>query len=309
MEIAYGRDDLERYFHHALDAGTGRVLVDKYLRGREVEIDAVSDGTDTLIAGIMEHIERAGVHSGDSYAVYPAQSLLPAEREEIVAVIGPNGAGKSTLLKAIYGLVNRRAGTISFDGADVTRVRADRLTRRGLNLVPQTDNVFSTLTVAENLHVGSLVVTRRDRGDALARVEALFPIVQERARQRAGTLSGGQRKLVALARALVTSPRLLLLDEPSAGLSPQAMDEVFDKLLEINALGIGIVMVEQNARRALALAHRAYVLDAGANAIEGTGADLLADPKVVELYLGGSGTTASSSTSTSTPSGMNPATK
>ncbi len=234
---------------------------------------------------------------------------LRAESDEIVAVIGPNGAGKSTLLKAIYGLVIRRAGSVTFAGEDVTRVRADRLTRRGLNLVPQTENVFPTLTIAENLHVGSLVVPKRERGDALERVAGLFPILHERRRQRAGTLSGGQRKLVALARALVTSPKLLLLDEPSAGLSPRAMDEVFDKLLEINALGVGIVMVEQNARRALALAHRGYVLDAGRNAIYGAGSTLLADPKVAELYLGGSATTASSSTSTSTPSGMKPATK
>ena len=234
---------------------------------------------------------------------------LRAESDEIVAVIGPNGAGKSTLLKAIYGLVTRRGGKVTFDGEDVSRVRADRLTRRGLNLVPQTENVFPTLTIEENLHVGSLVVPKPQRREALDRVAELFPILRERPRQRAGTLSGGQRKLVALARALVTSPRLLLLDEPSAGLSPQAMDDVFDKLVEINALGIGIVMVEQNARRALALAHRGYVLEAGRNAIDGTGAALLADPKVAELYLGGSGTTASSSTSTSTPSGMNPPTK
>jgi ABC-type branched-subunit amino acid transport system ATPase component len=137
----------------------------------------------------------------------------------------------------------------------------------------------------------------------------LFPIVAERWRQRAGTLSGGERKLVALARAIVTRPRLLLLDEPSAGLSPQAMDLVFDKLVEINALGIGIVMVEQNARRALALAHRGYVLDTGRNALEGSGADLLADRQVAELYLGGSATIVSSSNSTSASSGMKPDTK
>jgi branched-chain amino acid transport system ATP-binding protein len=214
---------------------------------------------------------------------------IRAESDEIVAVIGPNGAGKSTLLKAVYGLIDRRGGTVAFAGEDVTGVRADRLTRRGLNLVPQTDNVFPTLTIAENLHVGSLVVAKSERRAALGRVAQLFPILRERPRQRAGTLSGGQRKLVALARALVTSPKLLLLDEPSAGLSPQAMDEVFDKLVEINALGVGIVMVEQNARRALELAHRGYVLDAGRNAMDGTGADLLADPRVAELYLGGSG--------------------
>jgi branched-chain amino acid transport system ATP-binding protein len=212
---------------------------------------------------------------------------LRADRDEIVAVIGPNGAGKSTLLKGIYGLIDRRAGTVRFAGDDVTGVRADRLTRRGLNLVPQTDNVFPTLTIAENLHVGSLVVPKADRRAALDRVAQLFPILRERPRQRAGTLSGGQRKLVALARALVTSPAMLLLDEPSAGLSPQAMDEVFDKLVEINTLGVGIVMVEQNARRALELAHRGYVLDGGRNAIDGTGDQLLGDPKVAQLYLGG----------------------
>jgi ABC-type branched-subunit amino acid transport system ATPase component len=234
---------------------------------------------------------------------------LRAETGEIVAVIGPNGAGKSTLLKAIYGLIVRRGGSVRFDGEDVSGVRADRLTRQGLNLVPQSENVFPTLTIAENLHVGSLVLPRAARREGRQRVERLFPIVRERPRQRAGTLSGGQRKLVALARALVASPKMLLLDEPSAGLSPLAMDEVFEKLLEINALGVGIVMVEQNARRALALAHRGYVLDAGRNAIEGTGSDLLADRKVAELYLGAAGAIASSSTSTSTSSGMNPATK
>jgi ABC-type branched-subunit amino acid transport system ATPase component len=254
-------------------------------------------------------LEVDGLEAGYDDAVILHGVSLRAESDEIVAVIGPNGAGKSTLLKAVYGLITRHAGTVTFAGDDVTGLRADRLTRRGLNLVPQTDNVFPTLTIEENLHVGSLVVPKLQRGVALDRVAELFPIVRERSRQRAGTLSGGQRKLVALARALVTAPRLLLLDEPSAGLSPQAMDEVFDKLVEINALGIGIVIVEQNARRALALAHRGYVLDAGRNAIEGSGAELLADPKVAALYLGGSTSTASSSTSTSTPSGMNPATK
>jgi branched-chain amino acid transport system ATP-binding protein len=213
------------------------------------------------------------------------------------------------MLKAVYGLVTWRGGSVRFAGEDVTGLRPDRLTRRGLNFVPQTENVFPTLTLTENVHVSALVLPKRERRDAVERVRELFPILTERARQRAGTLSGGQRKLVALARALVTQPTLLLLDEPSAGLSPLAMDTVFEKLVEINSLGIGIVMVEQNARRALALAHRGYVLEAGRNAIEGTGAELLRDPKVAELYLGGAATTASSSTSTSTPSGMNPDTK
>ena len=256
----------------------------------------------------MSLLEVTALEAGYDDALILRGVTLHAEADEIVAVIGPNGAGKSTLLKAVYGLVTHKGGTVRFDGSDVTGLRADRLTGRGLNFVPQTDNVFPSLTVADNVQMGSLGLPKRERKDAVARVQALFPILGERSRQRAGTLSGGQRKLVAIARALVTRPKLLLLDEPSAGLSPQAMDLVFDKLLEINELGIGIVMVEQNARRALALAARGYVLDGGRNAIDGAGAELLHDPKVAELYLGGAGTTASSSTSTSTPSGMNPAT-
>jgi branched-chain amino acid transport system ATP-binding protein len=238
----------------------------------------------------MSLLEVFALEAGYDDALVLRGVSLRADAHEIIAVIGPNGAGKSTLLKAVYGLVTRRAGTVTWAGRDVTRVRADRLTRRGLNLVPQTANVFPTLTVAENVHVGSLVVPKAERRAAVERVRDLFPILRERAGQRAGTLSGGQRKLVALARALVAAPKLLLLDEPSAGLSPQAMALVFDKLLEINRLGVGIVMVEQNARRALALAHRGYVLDTGRNAIEGTGAELLRDPKVAELYLGGAAT-------------------
>jgi ABC-type branched-subunit amino acid transport system ATPase component len=256
----------------------------------------------------MSLLEVTALEAGYDDALILRGVTLRAEADEIVAVIGPNGAGKSTLLKAVYGLVTHKAGSVRFDGADVTGMRADRLTGRGLNFVPQTDNVFPSLTVAENIQMGSLGQPKAERKVAVERVRALFPILGERSRQRAGTLSGGQRKLVAIARALVTSPRLLLLDEPSAGLSPQAMDLVFDKLVEINEFGIGILMVEQNARRALALAARGYVLDGGRNAIDGPGAELLHDPKVAELYLGGAGTTASSSISTSTPSGMNPPT-
>jgi ABC-type branched-subunit amino acid transport system ATPase component len=213
---------------------------------------------------------------------------LSAAAEQIVAIVGPNGAGKSTLLKAIYGLVRPRGGSVRFAGKEVTGRRADLLTRDGMNLVPQVGNVFPSLTVAENLHVGGLVLARADRQAEIARVLELFPLLAERRRQRAGLLSGGQRKLVAIARALVARPRLLLLDEPSAGLSPMAIDLVFDKLVEIRGLGIGIVIVEQNARRALALADTGYVLDTGRNAYSGLGRELLDDPRVVELYLGGS---------------------
>ncbi|HEY2541498.1 MAG TPA: ABC transporter ATP-binding protein [Gaiellaceae bacterium] len=254
-------------------------------------------------------LEVAALEAGYDDALILRGVDLVAQPEQIVAVVGPNGAGKSTLLKAMYGLVRPRGGSVRFDGEDVTGSRPDRLTRRGLNLVPQVENVFPTLTVAENLHVGAHVLPRAERNGEIDRMLELFPLLAERRRQRAGSLSGGQRKLVALARALVTRPRLLLLDEPSAGLSPIAIDLVFDKLVEIRALGIAIVMVEQNARRALALADIGYVLDTGRNAYTGPGSQLLGDPRVVELYLGGSGMTASSSTSTSTPSGMNPATK
>jgi ABC-type branched-subunit amino acid transport system ATPase component len=231
-------------------------------------------------------LEVDGLESGYGDALVLRGVSLRAGRDEIVSLIGPNGAGKSTLLKTIYGLVPARAGSIRLLGNEITRLRADRLTRAGVNFVPQVDNVFPSLSVAENLKVSVLAMPRSDRSDAIARVEALFPIVRERGRQRAGTLSGGQRKLVALARAVVTRPSLLLLDEPSAGLAPRAVAEVFAKLGEIASLGIGIVMVEQNARRALALSHRGYVLDMGRNAFEGTGRELLADPNVVALYLG-----------------------
>ena len=231
-------------------------------------------------------LEVDGLESGYGDALVLRGVSLRAGRDEIVSLIGPNGAGKSTLLKTIYGLVPARAGSIRLLGDEITRVRADRLTRAGVNFVPQVDNVFPSLSVAENLKVSARPGPRSHRGDAIARAEALFPIVRERGRQRAGTLSGGQRKLVALARAVVTRPSLLLLDEPSAGLAPRAVAEVFEKLGEIASLGIGIVMVEQNARRALALSHRGYVLDMGRNAFEGTGRELLADPNVVALYLG-----------------------
>jgi ABC-type branched-subunit amino acid transport system ATPase component len=254
-------------------------------------------------------LEVDGLVAGYGDAVVLHGVSLVAAPGELVCIVGPNGAGKSTLLKAVYGLVRPQAGSVRLAGEEIGGTRPDRLTRRGLNLVPQLDNVFPSLTVAENLKVGALGAPRSERQDAVERVHDLFPLLRERRRQRAGTLSGGQRKLVALARALVTSPRLLLVDEPSAGLAPQVAELVFAKLAEINSLGIAVVMVEQNARRGLALAHTGYVLDMGRNAFSGLGTQLLHDPKVAELYLGGSSRTASSSTSTSAPSGTSPPTK
>jgi ABC-type branched-subunit amino acid transport system ATPase component len=252
-------------------------------------------------------LEVVDVEAGYGDALVLRGVSIRASEAELVAIIGPNGAGKSTLLKVIYGLLRPRVGRIRYRTDDVTGVRPELLTRLGLNYVPQLGNVFPSLSVAENLLVGSVSMPRADRRSAVRDMYAQFPLLADRRRQRAGTLSGGQRKLLAIARALVTRPRALLLDEPSAGLSPQTVDLVFDQLAEVKRRGIAIVMVEQNARRALALADRGYVLDMGSNAYEGTGRSLLRDPEVAELYLGSS-TTASSSTSTSTPSGINPPT-
>jgi neutral amino acid transport system ATP-binding protein len=205
-------------------------------------------------------------------------------RDEIVAVVGPNGAGKSTLIRALIGLLRPRSGNVILRGEDVTGLRPHLLVRKGVGYVAQRDNVFPSLTVEENLELGT------DRPDE--RIPAtweLFPRLRERRRQQAGTLSGGERQMLALARALVGEPDLLLLDEPSAGLSPQLVDLIFDKIAEIRASGVPVLMVEQNARRALALATRGYVLDLGRNRFEGRGDALLHDPKVVELYLGGTG--------------------
>jgi neutral amino acid transport system ATP-binding protein len=252
-------------------------------------------------------LEVAGVEAGYGEALVLRGVSLEAFEAELVAIIGPNGAGKSTLLKVIYGLLRPTAGQVRYRKDDVTGVRPERLTRLGLNYVPQLGNVFPSLSIAENLLVGSVSLPRAERRPAVDDMYVQFPLLAERRRQRAGTLSGGQRKLLAIARALVSRPRALLLDEPSAGLSPQAVDLVFSQLADVKDRGIAIVMVEQNAIRALTLADRGYVLDMGSNAHEGTGDALLRDPKVTELYLGRS-TTASSSTSTSAPSGISPPT-
>src|SRR6266516_1875372 len=249
-------------------------------------------------------LEVADIEAGYGEALVLRGVSLAASAGELVAIIGPNGAGKSTLLRVVYGLLRPEAGSVRYAGEDVTGVRPEQLTRRGLNYVPQLANVFPTLSVAENLQVGGVSLPRVERRQAVADMYEQFTLLEERRRQRAGTLSGGQRKLLAIARALVTRPRAVLLDEPAAGLSPQAVELVFKQLAEVNERGIAIVMVEQNARRALALADRGYVLDMGRNAHEGAGHALLHDPKVEELYLGGS-RTASSSTSTSAPSGIN----
>jgi branched-chain amino acid transport system ATP-binding protein len=205
--------------------------------------------------------------------------------DEIVGIIGPNGAGKSTLVKALFGLVTVRSGRVVLRGADVTGRAAHELVAKGVGYVPQVHNVFPRLTVDDNLRMGAY----RQPGSLDARrteLFDLFPRLAERRRQRAGLLSGGERQMLAMARALMMAPGVLLLDEPSAGLSPAMQDDVFDRVVEINRSGSAVVMVEQNARRCLQIAHRGYVLDQGRNAHEGTGHDLLDDPRVIELYLG-----------------------
>jgi ABC-type branched-subunit amino acid transport system ATPase component len=252
-------------------------------------------------------LEVADVEAGYGDALVLRGVSLAVSAGELVTIIGPNGAGKSTLLKVVYGLLAPEAGHVRYASEDVTGLRPEQLTRRGLNYVPQLANVFPTLSVAENLQVGSVSLQRTERRQAVADMYEQFPLLAARRRQRAGTLSGGQRKLLAIARALVTRPRVLLLDEPSAGLSPQAVELVFEQLAAVKDRGIATVMVEQNARRALTLADTGYVLDMGRNAYVGPGRTLLRDPRVAELYLGSS-TAASSSTSTSAPSGMSPPT-
>jgi ABC-type branched-subunit amino acid transport system ATPase component len=221
-------------------------------------------GGEPVLRGISLHVRRGG----------------------IVSVIGPNGSGKSTLLKAIYGLVPERRGGVVVDGEhDLLTVRPHAVTRLGVNYVPQLRNVFPNLTVLENLEVGGL----RDGADAARRERVFewFPVLRARRRQRAGTLSGGERQMLAIGRALMTDPRLLLLDEPLAGVGPRLVEEVLERLVEMNRAGISLLIVEQNARRTLAVSDYAYVLDGGQNRGKGTGRALLEDPAVAVLYLGG----------------------
>ena len=204
---------------------------------------------------------------------------------EFIGIIGPNGAGKSTMLKAVLGQCTVRSGTVTLEGADITGMKAHQLVSQGVGYVPQTKNVFQSLTVTENLEMGCYLRPKVFR-DRFEYVTNLFPRLLERRNSRAGALSGGERQMVAMSRALMLEPKLLLLDEPSAGLSPQLQDEVFLNCRAINKTGVAILMVEQNARRCLQVVDRGYVLDQGRNAHTGSGRDLLADPAVIELYLG-----------------------
>ncbi|MHC2185388.1 ATP-binding cassette domain-containing protein [Rathayibacter agropyri] len=229
-------------------------------------------------------------------------SNVYVKRGELVGIIGPNGAGKSTLLKAMFGLVNIRQGTVLLNGEDITGQKADKLVSKGVGFVPQNNNVFPSLTIEENLEMGMYQKPKMYR-QRLEFVTELFPELSKRLKQRSGSLSGGERQMVAMSRALMMDPSMLLLDEPSAGLSPMRQDETFVNVQRINRAGVSIMIVEQNARRALQICDRGYVLDQGRDAYEGAGRDLMNDPKVIELYLGTLATTNEVTTSTPTVGG------
>jgi branched-chain amino acid transport system ATP-binding protein len=211
---------------------------------------------------------------------------IGVEKGEIAAIVGPNGAGKSTAMKAVFGMLNIHQGAVHLDGADITALSPQDRVAKGMSFVPQNQNVFTSLSVEENLEMGAF--TRKDDfSGTLAQVFDLFPILKEKRRQPAGELSGGQRQQVAVGRALMTQPKVLMLDEPTAGVSPIVMDELFDRIIEVAQSGVAILMVEQNARQALNIANKGYVLVQGRNRYTDTGAALLANPDVRRAFLGG----------------------
>ena len=231
-------------------------------------------------------IECNGIAAGYVKGLNILQGVdLIVNEKEIVSIIGPNGAGKSTLLKAIMGIINISGGRFFINGVEKTNTPTHQIVSEGVGYVPQVENVFPSLTIAENLEIGSWSVKDNIK-QSISKIFDDFPMLKERQKDKAGNLSGGQRQILALARALVTSPNILLLDEPSAGLSPVAIKEVFEIVKEINSRGVAILLVEQNATRALNFSDRGYVLDQGRNAYQGKGQELLNDPRVVDLYLG-----------------------
>lgn len=228
---------------------------------------------DNLVAGYLPGVN---ILNGCSIEAYPG---------ELIGIIGPNGAGKSTLLKALFGLVKIREGNVVLNGEDITGFKTNKLVQMGVGFVPQTNNVFPSLTIEENLQMGIFLQPKR-LNERLDAIFDIFPVLRDRRSQSAGSLSGGERQSVAMARALMMDPKVLLLDEPSAGLSPVRQDETFIRTRRINKAGVSVIMVEQNARRCLQIADRGYVLDQGRDAYTGTGRELADDPKVIELYLG-----------------------
>lgn len=258
-------------------------------------------------AAVQEHREEVLENAGEALDVGDPQDHLLLARDmvagyvpgvnilngctltlsegEVVAIIGPNGAGKSTLIKTIFGLIPVREGSLTLRGSSISGLPAHALVERGVGYVPQTRNVFPSLTIEENLQMGAFL-RPKSFAQRFSVVSELFPLLGERRRAKAGSLSGGERQMVAMGRALMMDPSVLLLDEPTAGLSPIYQEEVFQRVKEVNSTGVSVIMVEQNARRCLQICDRGYVLDQGRNAYTGTGRDLLNDPNVIELYLG-----------------------
>jgi ABC-type branched-subunit amino acid transport system ATPase component len=260
--------------HDAMTASPSATAAESAERRRHLEAaEGAVLRADDLVAGYLPGVNI--LNGADLYC----------QRQELVGIIGPNGAGKSTLLKALFGLVRIGSGSVTLDGEEITNRRADHLVSRGIGFVPQTNNVFPSLTIQENLEMGVYQRPKSFR-KRFEFVGELFPALLDRRTQRAGSLSGGERQMVAMGRALMMEPSVLLLDEPSAGLSPVMQDEVFVQTRRINRAGVSVVMVEQNARRCLQICDRGYVLDQGRNAYTASGKQLANDPKVIELYLG-----------------------
>ncbi len=234
----------------------------------------------------MSYLSGLGMTGGYGGADILHGCDIAVDKGEIVVIVGPNGAGKSTAMKAIFGMLKLREGDVTLDGEDISALSPQDRVKAGMGFVPQTGNVFTTMTVQENLEMGAFI-RADDFTDTMDQVYELFPVLKEKRRQPAGELSGGQRQQVAVGRALMTNPGVLMLDEPTAGVSPIVMDELFDRILEVAATGIAILMVEQNARQALSIADRGYVLVQGRNRYTDTGEALLANPDVRASFLGG----------------------
>ena len=234
----------------------------------------------------MSLLQASGLYAGYGGVDILRGTNLRVEADEIVVIVGPNGAGKSTAMKAVFGLVPIREGRVEYMGEDITNRPPERMVTRGIAYVPQESNVFPSLSVLENLELGAYALSG-DHRPRMEKIFEIFPRLKERRHQQAGVMSGGERQMVAMGRALMVDPHLLMLDEPTAGLSPRLIDETFERIKGINQLGIGVLMVEQNARQALAAADRGYVLATGENRYEDTGPALLANPEVAEMFLGG----------------------
>ena len=230
--------------------------------------------------------------SGENLVVgYGAADILhgcsiDVNKGEIAVIVGPNGSGKSTAMKAIFGMLTLKSGSVKIDGEDITSVSVFERVKKGMAFVPQTNNVFASLTVEENLEMGAFL-QKDDFSSTIDEVYSLFPVLREKRKQEAGELSGGQRQQVAVGRALMTKPQVLMLDEPTAGVSPIIMDELFDRIIEVSKRGISILMVEQNAKQALNIADKGFVLTQGVNKFSGTGISLLSNPEVRKSFLGG----------------------